>query len=77
MSLASKGQGTRRGRFRAWTKLWLVYNLVLLVEGLWIMRKCLSYVLTHAPTLGCIIVFGVLANAFYCLAQRLRTSPIG
>ncbi len=55
-----------------WEMLRVVYNLVLLAEGLWILRKVLAPVFLDGPGV-LILLFGVVANAFYCLGPLLET----
>jgi hypothetical protein len=57
----------------AWEKLRIVYNLLLLVQGLtcewflWQFHKITDYPLRVDVQVTEAIVFGVLANLFYCL----------
>ena len=59
----------------AWAGLWIVYNGVLLGEGLnvgslgYVFRRQFSLFWSgvSGTDIGFVIVFGIVANAFYCL----------
>ena len=58
----------------AWERLRLVYNLVLLVVGLacsWRLRDTHLFLL--GGYWGGVVLFGTIANVFYCLGPLLET----
>lgn len=64
-----------RGVILAWEKLRVVYNLVLVVQGLtWVSAMCEVEKVTEKPyyrvsgaSWAYAVLFGMVANAFYCV----------
>jgi hypothetical protein len=61
---------SKKGIVRSWEKRRLVYNLVLLVEGLWVLREHLAAAMTQFW--GFMVLFAIAANVCYCLGPYLE-----